>query len=134
MATIKFKCTVKSVGEVMTFASGFKKAIVVVEELNEKNKYPNLIPLTFVKDRTSMVENLSEGDELTVDCAINGKEWTDKTGQKKYFVDVTVIKMSGGSAAAGGAKGKGNADVPPPPTNFPDYSSADDEVADDIPF
>lgn len=86
MASFSFKGTVKSVGEVEQFNSGFQKCTVVFEE--DDNGYTNDMAVDFVKDKAdAAVKKFTEGETYEVHCNVrsrehNGKYFTGLTGYK----------------------------------------------------
>ena len=100
----EFIGTVKKVCDTMTFASGFTKRDLVVEE-EKDSQWPNIVAFTFKKDNTAKLEGISEGQRVKIGFGIDGREWTDpKTGNVRYFTDLTawrldVLDNGGGSNA-----------------------------------
>ena len=100
----EFTGTVKKVCDTMTFASGFTKRDLVVEE-EKDGSWPNVVAFTFKKDNTAKLEGISEGQRVKIGFAVDGREWTDpKTGNVRYFTDLTALRLdvldSGGGADA----------------------------------
>lgn len=124
--------TVKMIGEVQSFASGFTKREFVVTTANDK--YPQDLKFEVVKDKCSMLDNYSTGDEVQVTFDIRGNEYNGK-----YFVNLSCFKLQGGSGGGGGgsssspsqaaarSKPQGNAE----PTMA---DMRDDSDFDDVPF
>lgn len=83
--------TVKKVGEIQTFASGFSKRELIVEE-EKDSKWPNIVAFTFKKEGMSKIENVKPGDRVKVGFAVDGREWTDpKSGATRHFTDLTGL-------------------------------------------
>lgn len=85
MANLVVKGTVKSVGEVETFGSGFQKCTVVFEE--QDGQYTNEIAIDFVKDKAFKASKMAEGETFEVHCNVrsnerNGKWYTNVSGWK----------------------------------------------------
>ena len=124
--TCEMKGTIHSIGELKTFSSGFAKQEVEIEEDNEKNKYPNILPFTFKKDKTDLVRNLRIGQYVTVRFAIEGNQWTDpKTGSKRNFLSLAVVKIEADAAS------RPDAPMPEAPEA---PAAADCEGDEDLPF
>ena len=86
----EFTGKVKAVGEVQTFASGFTKRELVVEEDREGN-WPNVVAFAFKKDNVAKLDGVKPGMRVKVGFAVDGREWTDpKTGKVRYFSDLTA--------------------------------------------
>ena len=100
----EFIGTVKTVGEVQTFASGFQKRELVVEETGN-GKWPNVVAFAFKKDNVAKLDGVRSGQRVKVSFAVDGREWTDpKTGKVRYFADLTALRLEVLDGAA----------VPPP--------------------
>ena len=83
--------TVKKIGDIQTFASGFSKRELIVEE-EKDSKWPNVVAFTFKKEGMSKIENVKPGDRVKVGFAVDGREWTDpKSGATRYFTDLTGL-------------------------------------------
>ena len=122
--------TVKKIGEPQTFASGFSKREVILEE-DKDSKWPNVVAFVFKKEGMSKIEGLKAGDRVKVGFAVDGREWTDpKSGTVRYFTDLTGLFVEPLSAAPEAPAGDGADHLPsyPPPMEGP---SVDDE---DLPF
>ena len=63
---------IKSIAALQTFASGFTKREFIVEEMAEK--YPQQVRFEFVKDKCSILDKYSPGDEVEVSFNIRGNE------------------------------------------------------------
>lgn len=63
------------IAETETFPSGFSKRLLVVEMEGE---YPQKIPMEFVKDKTSILDNYKVGDKVKVSVNLRGNEYQDK--------------------------------------------------------
>lgn len=84
---------VKGVGELQTFASGFTKRELVVEEVRE-GKWPNVVAFAFKKENAAKLDGVAEGMRVKVGFAVDGREWTDpKTGKLRYFSDLTALRL-----------------------------------------
>ena len=116
--------TLKVLQDTQTFASGFSKREFVIEVPD--GKYPQLIKFGALKDKISILDSVSIGDELTVTFDVRGREYNGN-----YYVDLNAWKISGG----GGGENKGGAPEDPPPSSFDSsFDSEPDPSDDDIPF
>ena len=89
----EFTGKVKIVGELQTFASGFSKRELVVEE-DRDGKWPNVVAFSFKKDIVVLLDGISAGARVKVGFAVDGREWTDpKTGTVRYFSDLTALRL-----------------------------------------
>ena len=87
----EFTGKVKGVGELQTFASGFSKRDLVVEEERAGN-WPNVVAFAFKKERVALLDGIVSGTRVKVGFAVDGREWTDpKTRKVRYFSDLTAL-------------------------------------------
>jgi len=68
--------TVKEVGEVQTFSSGFTKAVLVVTD--SSGKFEQDIPFEFLKESVEKLDGVEVGDEVEVTFDIRGNEYNGK--------------------------------------------------------
>ena len=117
---------VKLIQEPQTFASGFTKREVVVTV--EDGKYPQEINLEFLQDKVSLLDNVSEGQEIKVTFDIRGREYNGR-----YFNNLVGWKIEAGegAAAAPAAPAAPAGDDRPP---LPSEAEAPSEEDDVIPF
>ena len=108
---------VKLIQEAKTFDSGFTKREVVVTV--EDGKYPQDINIEFVQDKVALLENLKEGQEVTISFDIRGREYH---GRDYNTLQGWKTPVSGdGSASA-------------PPGQLQENGAGDFDIDDDIPF
>ena len=89
----EFTGKVKAVGELQTFASGFSKRDLIVEEERVGN-WPNVVAFSFKKEKASMLDGMVPGVRVKVGFAVDGREWTDPTtGKVRYFSDLTALNL-----------------------------------------
>lgn len=64
------------------------------------DKYPQMVKFQLVQDKCALVDEFSEGDEVTVDFDLRGREWNGK-----YFTNLQAWRVArgGGEAADSGA-------------------------------
>lgn len=79
-------------------ANGFQKREFVVETPDDK--YPQKIPLEFVKDKCSILDNFSEGQQVKVEYNLRGNEY-----KGRYFLSAQAWKIEGGAGGAPKAAG-----------------------------
>lgn len=114
---------VKLVQDPQTFASGFTKREVVVTV--EDGKYPQDINLEFLQDKVSLLDNVSEGQEIKVSFDIRGREYKGRYFNNLVGWRIETVGEEGAAPAAPAAD-----DRPP----VPDDSEAPGDFDDDIPF
>ncbi len=103
MASYDMEGTVKLIEELKTFPSGFSKREFVLTTDGER--FPQEIKFECVKDRTSLLDKISEGQKIKVSFDVQGREYNGR-----YFVNLNAWKITDG--AAGGDAPAGD-DEPP---------------------
>lgn len=107
--TVTGKITV--IQDTETFTSGFTKRVAVIMTAE---KYPQEIPVEFFKDKTTLLDSFSLGDQVSVDINLRGSgEYNGK-----YYVSLNAWKIS---------KDEGSPLPNPPNPNSPSSQ-------DDLPF
>jgi len=72
---------IKVIGTTETIgAKAFRKRLVVIETAEQ---YPQLIPIEFTQDKTSLLDNFNVGDDANVSINLRGSEW-----QGKYYANI----------------------------------------------
>jgi hypothetical protein len=84
-----------------TFNKGFRKREFIIET---GDKYPQKIAFGLVQDKCDMIDSYGVGDTVAVSFDVKGRDWTDKSGQTKYFNTLEAYRISGQQRAA--VKGK----------------------------
>jgi len=84
--------TIKLIGEVQTFDSGFAKREFVI---TTEDKYPQRIKLEFVNDKVSQLDKYDTGDQVTVAFNIRGNEY-----KERYYVNLSAWKISKAEGAS----------------------------------
>ena len=77
---------VHSIGETKEFgANGFTKREFVLKLTGDEENpsYPNYIALELIKDKCSVIDEYSIGDEITVQLNISGRLWTPEGQPEK---------------------------------------------------
>lgn len=128
MASVNITGTVKVVGQTQQVSPKFSKRELVVTEAG--GQFPQHIPVEFTQDKTSLLDVVAVGDEVTVTCYVNGREWTGRDNVTKYFLSLKGdrLEKKGSSAAPSSTGGY----AAPPPPSLADLPPAEGE--DDLPF
>ena len=129
MVTYDYTGVVEVIGETKAFgANGFtKRELVVGNDVDSPNKYPNPVLFTFKKERCSLVDAVKKGDRVKVQFTIDGRRWDGPNGTR-YFTDLTGWKID-----VLNADGTATEPVPvPQPAEAPADVDAGDP--DDLPF
>lgn len=77
--------TVKAVMDLQTFDSGFTKREFVI---TTKEQYPQDLKFELVKDRTSLIDNYKQGDDVKVSFNIRGNEYNGR-----YYVNLGAWRI-----------------------------------------
>ncbi len=120
--------TIKKLSETQTFASGFQKREMI---LLTQEQYPQPISIEFLSDKISLLDTVSEGDEVKVGINIRGREWTSPQGEVKYFNSITGWRLEKSSA---GNFNEPTEVTPPPATAESTENPFADDEEDDLPF
>ncbi len=86
--------TIKKIFETQTFPSGFSKREFVI---TTADRFPQDILLACLKDKVSLLDEVTEGQTVNVHFDISGREYNGR-----YFVNLNAWKLEpaeGGSAA-----------------------------------
>lgn len=123
--------TIKKIGEMQTFASGFQKSELV---LLTNEQYPQPINIEFLQDKCDLISYHKEGDKVKVHIGIRGREWTSPQGEVKYFNSIVgwrVEKVGDTSATAAEPTQAKPTEYQKPAEN--PFEGQEDEE-DDLPF
>jgi len=80
-----------------TFNKGFRKREFVIES---GDKYPQKIIFGLVQDKCDMIDSYGVGDTVSISFDVKGRDWTDKSGQTKYFNSLEAYRISGQQRAS----------------------------------
>lgn len=131
MATVTINGTVKLVGQTQQISEKFSKRELVLTE--QGGQFPQYIPVEFTQEKTGHLDGFAPGDQVTVTCFINGREWS-RDGVTKYFLSLRgdrIEKVGATQPAQPAARPAASFSAPPPPT-MADMPAAGEE--DDLPF
>jgi hypothetical protein len=83
---MNIKGNIHLIGETETVGNnGFTKRLVVIET---QEQYKQTIPVDFVKDKTSVLDNYEVGDTVDVSVNVRGNEYNGK-----YYVNLQGWKI-----------------------------------------
>jgi len=89
-------------------------------------KFPQMIKFQLVQDKCALIDDYKEGDEISVEFDLRGREWNDK-----YFTNLNAWRI-------GKADGQSNNQDSGATNQAPAASTAplqsNDDFDDDIPF
>lgn len=90
--TIQIKGRVYMVGDAIQKTEKFKGRDLIVE-IDADEKYPQLIKVEAANDKCDMLNSINAGDEVEVDCNLNGRKWTNKEGVDQFFNSLGLWKV-----------------------------------------
>jgi hypothetical protein len=93
--SITIKGTVHHIGDVETFASGFTKRLLVVDN---GEQYDSTVPIEFKKDNGDLLNALILGQTVTVHTNIGGREHNGR-----YFPSLSGWKIDAEAAPVAAA-------------------------------
>ena len=88
---VEIKGTVKKVNATEAVSDNFSKRTVIVQE--DVDKYPAIFQIEFINNKTELPDKLNEGDTVTFNCNLNGREWESPTKGTMYFLSLNCWKM-----------------------------------------
>lgn len=119
--------TVKMVGDVQTFASGFSKREFVVEV--EDGRFPQSIKFECVKEKISLTDGVSVGDPVKVTFDIRGNEYNGR-----YYVNLNAWKLEKSGSGGGESRPSAADEDGAPPSHLSEPPGGYGAEEDDIPF
>lgn len=127
MAQVTITGSIRQIGKTQDVSDKFRKRELIITE--PSGQRPQHIPVEFTQDRCALLDPFTPGEEVSVTCFVNGREWTGRDGVTKFFLSLSgnrIERIGAAPAPAGGGYA-----APPPPTAA-DMPPAMDE--DDLPF
>jgi hypothetical protein len=76
----------------------FKKRDFVLTD--ESSQYPQHLLFQLTQDKTSLIDQYNEGDEITVHFNLRGREWAAPTGEIKFFNTLEAWRIETGAGVA----------------------------------
>ena len=77
--------------------SGFQKRLIAIET---SEKYPQVIGVEFVQDKTTLLDNINIDDDVTIGINLRGREWQSPQGETKYFNTISGWRIAVNKPAA----------------------------------
>lgn len=117
---------VHEIGATQQVTESFKKREMVLA-FAENPQFVEYITFQVMQDKVSIFDNLSIGQEVSVDFNLRGRPWTNKEGETTYFNSLNAWRISPLTTPS-------QNNVQPDYNNLPapvDLSGSDD---DDLPF
>lgn len=118
--------TVRHIFDTQTFASGFSKREFVIEV--QDGKFPQMIKFECVKDKTSMLDGVSVGENVKVAFDIRGNEY-----KERFYVNLNAWKLSKAESEAESEAGSGGGQPASGSSMEAEFDNTPDD-SDEIPF
>ena len=89
------------IGETHQISEKFCKRSLILE-LEADTKYPQFVEVEFTGDRGEQLDEVSVGQDATVEYSLKGRVWVNPEGVEKFFTSLMGwrVNASGASAAA----------------------------------
>lgn len=120
---------IRLIGATQNISDRLSKRELVLTTLEN---YPQHISIEFINDKTSLLDGLNPGDHIKIGINIRGREWTDKSGQLKFFNSIAGWKIERVGATSNSAPAYSAETVGTPPPMPPLSAMEDDD--DVLPF
>ena len=124
---------IKKIFEEQVITASFKKREFVI---TTQEQYPQDILMELTQDKTGLLNQFKEGDLVSVDINVRGREWINPEGEAKYFNTLQAWKIWKKEEGTQGAPGIPTPPTSPtPPTNsVPEPPAYNDGDSEDLPF
>lgn len=114
--------------ETKQISATFKKREFVIEYATNP-MYPQYVSFQLIQDKVDFLDPFQEGQMITVDFDLRGREWTSPQGEIKYFNSLDAWRIN---AVQQSMPNEGN--IPPPPLPPEGAIDATKLEEDDLPF
>ncbi|MCH2021523.1 MAG: DUF3127 domain-containing protein [Saprospiraceae bacterium] len=125
MSELSLTGKVYKIFETTKISDSFEKRDFVIET---EDQYPQKVKFELTQSKCSLIDDLKEGENITVHFNIRGREWENtQKGEMVYFVSLNAWRIE---------KGQTNTletDVPFPTADTV-VPAETDSAADDLPF
>lgn len=102
----------------------FKKREFVL--LDDSSQYPQFITFQLTQDKCNLLNDISEGEKITVHFNLRGREWKSPQNETKYFNTLEAWKIDRGQGGPSSSTSKENSE-------YPEYNPMP-AANDDLPF
>lgn len=98
MSAFKMKGVVKVIKPTQQVSDKFSKREFVVTD-NSDDKFSQDIMFELTQDKTALLDNVMEGQEVEVSFNLRGRAWTSPQGETKYFNTLNAFKVETNGSA-----------------------------------
>ena len=130
---MKLEGQLKKKFETQNITASFQKREFVI---TTQEQYPQDILLELTQDKVTLLDKYNEGDLISVDINVRGREWINPEGLAKYFNTLQAWSIWKKEEGTQGAPG-----IPTPPTSptppsnsVPEPPVYNDGDSEDLPF
>jgi hypothetical protein len=124
---MQIEARIQKIMEEQVISDRFKKREFVIQT---KEQYPQTLCFEFTQDKTSVLNNFSEGQEVNIEFNIRGREWTPpQGGATRYYTTLQAWRMNAVAAQAAPPS-----DLPPAGEPFTPSGADTNVLDDDLPF
>ena len=92
MSSFKLNGVIKVIKPTQQVSEKFSKREFVVTD-NSDDKYTQDILFELKQDKTSLLDNFMQGQEIEISFNLKGREWTSPQGDVKYFNTLDAFKI-----------------------------------------
>ena len=127
MSDTKVVGVVHVIEETKTYGQkGFQKRLVVLEQDN--GRFANYVPIEFIRDSCSTVDEMNLGDEVEISYQLSGRKWQkDPSSEVKYFLSAQAVSFKV-------LRGAGQASQPDASAQSANDAFSESYDENDIPF
>ena len=118
---------IKLVGNVQEITDSFKKREIIIVT---QEQYPQTLCIDFVQEKTDLLNDFQEGQEVKIGINLRGREWKNPEGIIKYFTSLQGWRIEF-------LQDENSGHEHPGPDSLTPFEPADDlnkEDLDDLPF
>lgn len=125
---------IKRIGATQQVSNTFSKRELVI---TTQEQYPQHLSIDFTQNNCALLDVFQEGQSVTVDINLRGREWTSPQGEVKYFNTLQGWRISPTQAAAPAtpdplaSQPSATSSAPSAAASVP---SAEQDDQDDLPF
>lgn len=83
----------KSGGQAVTKREFLLDATTHDPYTGERSEYENILPLEVIGEKCNELNQFKVGDVITVSFALQGRQWTNQTGEQKRMISVRCYKI-----------------------------------------
>ena len=123
---MKLEGQLKKKFETQNITASFQKREFVI---TTQEQYPQDILLELTQDKVTLLNKYNEGDLISVDINVRGREWINPEGVARYFNTIQAWSIENLANAAPQSFRGNDGFAPAPPVDT--FSNGDD---DDLPF